>query len=176
MFAVLLSLTLFLATPQASSGRGYGHVDFANSGSPAAQADFLDGLALLHDFEYGAAAAAFQRAQAKDPGFAMAYWGEAMTFNHPIWMQQDFKAARAVLNRLAPSATERRAKAKTDREREYLDSVEILYGEGSKEDRDYRYQDDEYTHCQNYRTSAHANSPCLTGFPVSSNAAAIFYA
>lgn len=141
MFAALLSLTLFLATPQASPGRGYGHVDFANSGSPAAQADFLDGLALLHDFEYGAAAAAFQRAQAKDPGFAMAYWGEAMTFNHPIWMQQDLKAARAVLNRLAPSATERRAKAKTDREKEYLDSVEILYGEGSKEDRDYRYQD-----------------------------------
>jgi len=21
----------------------------------------------------------------------MAYWGEAMTFNHPIWMQQDLK-------------------------------------------------------------------------------------
>src|SRR5512144_1423726 len=127
MFAIVLTVSLLLGGIQSSAGRGYGHVEFANSGSPAAQADFLDGLALLHDFEYGAAAAAFQRAQAKDPGFAMAYWGEAMTFNHPIWMQQDLKAARAVLNKLAPSAAERKAKAKTDREKEYLDAIEVLY-------------------------------------------------
>jgi tetratricopeptide (TPR) repeat protein len=125
----------------ASVAEGYGHVEFANSGAPAAQADFLDGLALLHDFEYGAAAEAFRRAEAADPGFAMAYWGEAMTFNHPIWMQQDLAAARAALAKLAPTAQERAAKAKTDRENAYLNAVEILYGEGSKEERDFRYED-----------------------------------
>ena len=125
----------------ASDDGGYGQVAFANSGSPAAQTDFLNGLALLHDFEYPAAAAAFRRAQTIDPGFAMAYWGEAMTFNHPIWMQQDLKAARAALNKLAPTPAERRAKAKTDREKEYLDTVEILYGDGTKEERDSRYLD-----------------------------------
>jgi tetratricopeptide (TPR) repeat protein len=140
MFAIALSLGLLLGGFQSSANRGYGHVDFANSGSPAAQADFLDGLALLHDFEYPAAAAAFQRAEAADPGFAMAYWGEAMTFNHPVWMQQDLKAARAALNKLAPTAAERRAKAKTDREKEYFDAVEILYGEGSKAERDLQYE------------------------------------
>jgi tetratricopeptide (TPR) repeat protein len=140
MFAIILSLSLLLSGPQTSAGGGYGHVEFANSGSPAAQADFLDGLALLHDFEYSTAAAAFRRAQTKDPGFAMAYWGEAMTFNHPVWMQQDLKAARGVLNKLAPTAAERRAKAKTDREKEYLDSIEVLYGEGTKEERDFRYE------------------------------------
>jgi tetratricopeptide (TPR) repeat protein len=141
MFVIAITLSLLLAGSQASADGGYGHVDFANSGAPAAQADFLDGLALLHDFEYPAAAAAFRRAEAVDPGFAMAYWGEAMTFNHPIWMQQDLKAAQAALNKLAPTPAARRAKAKTDREKAYLDTVEILYGTGSKEERDFRYED-----------------------------------
>lgn len=140
MFAIALIFSLLFGGPQSSAARGYGHVDFANSGSASAQADFLDGLALLHDFEYPAAAAAFRRAQAADPGFAMAYWGEAMTFNHPIWMQQDLKAAQAALNKLAPTAPERRARAKTDREKAYLDAVEILYGEGTTEERDFRYE------------------------------------
>jgi tetratricopeptide (TPR) repeat protein len=122
------------------SAHEYGHVEFANSGAPKAQADFLDGLALLHDFEYDSAAAAFRRAESADPEFAMAYWGEAMTFNHPVWMQQDLSSARAALNRLAASSATRRAKAPTDREKDYLDAIEILYGEGTKEDRDIRYE------------------------------------
>lgn len=131
---------LLLAGPAVSAAGGFGHVEFANSGSPSAQGDFLEGLALLHDFEYESAAAAFRRAEAADPGFAMAYWGEAMTFNHPIWMQQDLAAARAALSKLAPTAAERRARAKTEREKQYLDAIEILYGDGTKEQRDVRYE------------------------------------
>jgi hypothetical protein len=131
MRAVSLAVLLFLAASPAFSGGGYGHVEFANSGAPAPQADFLEGMALLHDFEYKSAAAAFRRAEAVDPGFAMAFWGEAMTFNHPIWMQQDLDGARAALARLAPTASERRARAGTEREKGYLDAVEILYGDGS---------------------------------------------
>jgi tetratricopeptide (TPR) repeat protein len=141
MFAIVFTLGLLFAGSPASVDGAYGHVEFANSGSPAAQADFLAGLALLHDFEYSAAAEAFRRAQTADPSFAMAYWGEAMTFNHPIWMQQDLKAARDALNKLAATPAARRARAKTDREKEYLDALEILYGDGSKEERDFRYED-----------------------------------
>jgi hypothetical protein len=141
MLAIMFTVGLFFSGSPASAAGGYGHVDFANSGAPAAQADFLEGLALLHDFEYPAAAAAFRRAEAADPGFAMAYWGEAMTFNHPIWMQQDLKAARDALNKLAPTPAARRGRAKTEREKEYLDAVEILYGDGSKEERDFRFED-----------------------------------
>jgi tetratricopeptide (TPR) repeat protein len=141
MLVIAFTLSLLLAGSTASADGGYGHVDFANSGAASAQADFLDGLALLHDFEYPAAAAAFRRAEAVDPGFAMAYWGEAMTFNHPIWMQQDLKAAQSALNKLAPTPAVRRARAKTEREKAYLDTVEILYGDGSKEERDFRYED-----------------------------------
>ncbi len=137
---VALATVAFMVGSPAFAGHEYGHVEFANSGAAAAQADFLDGLALLHDFEYDSAAAAFRRAESADPAFAMAYWGEAMTFNHPVWMQQDQKSARAVLDRLAPSSALRRSKAPTDREKAYLDAIEILYGEGTKEDRDVRYE------------------------------------
>lgn len=145
MFALVLITSLLFAAPPVTNsfgdglGEQFGKVSFANSGAPAAQADFLQAMALLHDFEYPAAAAAFRRVQAVDPGFAMAYWGEAMTFNHPLWAQQDLKAARAALDKLAPDAAARRAKAKSDREKAYLDAVEILYGDGSKAERDFRY-------------------------------------
>jgi tetratricopeptide (TPR) repeat protein len=135
---VLVTVAFVIGVPAIASE--YGHVEFANSGAPAAQVDFLSGLALLHDFEYPSAAAAFRRAESADPNFAMAYWGEAMTFNHAVWMQQDLSAARAALEKLAPSRDTRRLKAGTDREKAYLDAVEILYGEGTKEDRDFRYE------------------------------------
>jgi tetratricopeptide (TPR) repeat protein len=141
LFLATLITWFLLAGAPASDDSGYGQVSFPNSGSLTVQKDFLNGLALLHDFEYASAAEAFQRAQTADPGFAMAYWGEAMTFNHPIWMQQDLNAGRTALKKLAPTAAERRAKAKTDREKAYLDAVETLYGDGSKEERDFRYME-----------------------------------
>jgi len=143
MFLVKVGLAAvaFLFGLSAVAAPEYGHVEFPNSGASSVQADFLDGVALLHDFEYAAAAAAFRRAESTDPDFALAYWGEAMTFNHPVWMQQDLKSARAALNKLGPSAATRRSKAQTDREKDYLGAVEILYGEGTKEDRDDRYEE-----------------------------------
>ena len=115
-------------------------VSFQNSGAPAAQMPFLRGLALLHDFEYERAAAEFQKAETADPRFAMAYWGEAMTHNHPVWMEQDLAAARAALARLGPTPQVRAGNAGTERERAYLAAVETLYGEGTKADRDVRYE------------------------------------
>ncbi|REJ72935.1 MAG: hypothetical protein DWQ36_12040 [Acidobacteria bacterium] len=133
--------------PGARSANLLGRVEFPNSGATEAQADFVQGVLYLHNFEYEDAAAAFRRAQEIDPGFALAYWGEAMTHNHPIWMAQDRDAANAVLARYAPSAEERLAKTATPRERSYLETLELLYGnlpataELDKEQRDDVYRD-----------------------------------
>ena len=118
---------------------GLGSISFPNSGNAAAQTPFVRGVLLLHSFEYQAAAESFRDAQAADAGFALAYWGEAMTYNHPLWQQQDRTAALAALGRLAPTPESRAAKAPTDRERQYLGAVEALYGSGSKHDRDDAY-------------------------------------
>ncbi|HEV2853887.1 MAG TPA: hypothetical protein VHC97_13880 [Thermoanaerobaculia bacterium] len=140
--ALLSIFALFLVFEAPAWAQGeVGEVSFANSGSPAAQEPFLRGLALLHNFEYPDAAEQFRKAQAVDPDFAMAYWGEAMTYTHPVWFQQDLDAARAVLGRLGATPEARLARAKTERERDYLRAIEVLYGEGTKEERDFRYSD-----------------------------------
>jgi hypothetical protein len=130
------------AAPQGPAAAApLGEVAFENSGAAAAQRPFLRGLALLHNFEYERAAAEFRQAQVADPSFAMAWWGEAMTFNHPVWMEQDQKSAEGVLARLGATREERLSKARTARERGYLDAVELLYGSGTKEERDKAYSD-----------------------------------
>jgi tetratricopeptide (TPR) repeat protein len=129
---------LALAAP-AAQAQPPAPLTFPNSGAPAAQASFLRGLSLLHNFEYPRAAEAFREAQAADPTFALAYWGEAMTYNHPVWMRQDAAAARGVLARLGPSPESRLARAPAGRERGLMEAVEILYGEGTKEERDRAY-------------------------------------
>lgn len=149
MRSLTLASLAFLATPipteaiaqSTSAAAPLGEVSFANSGAPEAQASFQRGVALLHNFEYERAAAAFRDAQKVDPRFVMAYWGEAMTHNHPVWMEQDKAAAEAVLARLAPTREARLALAKTPRERAYFEAVELLYGPGSKQERDRLYSD-----------------------------------
>lgn len=116
-----------------------GHVVFPNSGAPEAQEAFLRGVLFLHSFEYDDARDAFREAQEIDPDFVLAYWGEAMTHNYPLWRSQAIDEAREVLARLAPTREERAAKATTERERGFLEAVEILYGEGSKAARDLAY-------------------------------------
>jgi hypothetical protein len=118
---------------------GLGALSFPNSGSPEAQTPFLRGVLLLHSFEFEPAAAEFRKAQQADPGFALAYWGEAMTHNHPLWRQQDRTAALAILGRLGQTPEARATKAGTHRERQYLEAVEILYSSGPKGERDQAY-------------------------------------
>ncbi len=152
MFARRVTLAVLLAaaaacapapSPSASPGLthidGLGSLSFPNSGGAAAQEPFARGVLLLHSFEFDAAAEAFREAQTADPAFALAYWGEAMTYNHPLWQQQDRDAALAALGRLAETPEARAAKAPTEREKMYLSAVETLYGEGTKRARDQAY-------------------------------------
>jgi hypothetical protein len=107
--------------------------------APAHSSAYAEGLYLLHNFEYPRAADAFRKAQLRDPGNVMAFWGEAMTYNHPLWAYQDTEKGRAVLSRLGPTREARRAKARNVREAQWLDAVELLYGEGDKLSRDRAY-------------------------------------
>ncbi|SRR6266702_1572155 len=84
---------------------------------------------------------AIQSVAKNDPECAMAYWGAAMTYNHPFWdpsSQADETAAWALVQRgmLARKAS--------DRERLYLAAVAALYkdaGAGTKSARDQQYRD-----------------------------------
>jgi len=120
--------------------RVLGEIDFPTSASsPEAQQAFIRGMLLLHLFEYPFAREEFLRAQQVEPDFAMAYWGEAMTFNHPIWGQQDLEAGRSALRKLAVTHEQRIASTSEPVEKGFLQTIDILYGQGSKAERDRRY-------------------------------------
>ena len=117
-----------------------GSISFPTSGAPAAQAAFLEGVKNLHSFQFDEAAVAFQRAQKLDPTFAMAYWGEAMSHNHPLWAQQDTEAAKKILEKIAPTLEARLAKVKTEKEKAFLRAIDVLYySPGDKLARDTAY-------------------------------------
>ena len=136
---VVLALSLALSTGAAAQQQVLGRISFPTSGPPEAQRVFVRGVLLLHSFEYDDAIAAFREAQRLSPGFAMAYWGEAMCYNQPLWRNEDLERARAALARVGPTPEARAAKAPTARERGYLDAVGRLFGAGDKVARDRAY-------------------------------------
>src|SRR5438552_1168114 len=93
------------------------------------------GLVALHLFEYEDANEVFRQAQAIDPNFAMAYWGESMTYNQTLWRKEDIPAARRALARLGQTPAARGARAATPTERGLIAAVEILFGAGDPETR-----------------------------------------
>ena len=142
IFVLLLSILVLgpACHQQTNPGSNHlGELKFEVTGKPDAQPAFHKGLLLLHSFEYVDAAASFLEARTIDPDFVMAYWGEAMTYNHPIWQEQDYDKGNEVLNMLAPTPDERKAKAKLDIERDFIGGIDILYGAGNKSTRDSLY-------------------------------------
>ena len=123
------------------SEEGFGHVHMQISCSDRVTVDFDRALALLHNFWYDRALQRFNKVAKDDPECAMAYWGAAMTYNHPFWdppSQADETAAWALVQKGLT------AKEASPREKLYLDAVAVLYkdgGSGTKSSRDARYRD-----------------------------------
>ena len=119
---------------------GLGHVHMDTSCSQSVSADFDRALAMLHNFWFARALEAFKKVIQADPQCAMAYWGAAMTYNHPFWdapTQEDESAAWALVQK------GRQTTKKTPREEMYLNAVAALYkdaGAGSKSERDEAYK------------------------------------
>src|ERR1700675_180726 len=138
----LMAASLALFTCAGLNAQQLGSISFPTSGDAAAQSKFIEGVKDLHSFEFDEAAEAFHQAQQIDPNFALAYWGEAMSYNHPLWAQLDLPAARKALERLAPTLEGRLAKAHTEKEKAFIEAVnELFYAPGDKLARDNAYSD-----------------------------------
>jgi tetratricopeptide (TPR) repeat protein len=104
-------------TPAAAPGKAaapkLGAVFFPTSCGAKVQPEFEKGVALLHSFQYSLAEAAFTDVAKREPGCAMAYWGEAMSLYYPLWehpSEADLRKGRddlAKTSRLSMSARER---------------------------------------------------------------------
>src|SRR5262249_32809382 len=58
---------------------------------------------------------------------------------HPLWAEQDLASARRALEKLAPTAAARAAKAPAGKEREPVEAPDGLFGHGDKLARDIAY-------------------------------------
>ncbi len=136
-----LSLLGVAAVPGHGQFENVGSIDFPTSATGEVQQHFLRGVALLHSFGWRQAIEQFHAAQAIDPNFAMAYWGESLAYNHPLFSQMNAEEPRKALARLASTRSERSAKAPTAREKGFLGAVEVLWGDGDHVSRRVGYME-----------------------------------
>lgn len=120
---LLVTVLAWNVQAQESAELDLGTIDFPTSASGEVQQEFLTGALALHSFWYEEARDHFRRARELDPSFAMAYWGEAMTHDHPLWEQHDGRQGKAVLKELRRQDEVRW----TERERAYVDAVRVLF-------------------------------------------------
>lgn len=108
-------------------GEQLGRVSMPFACNEAALDTAQRGLALLHHMTYVGARAAFAVTIQTDPDCAMGYWGQAMSYIHPLWSdppnQADFDRGKA----LAATAMKM---AKSEHERAYVSVVTAYYAQG----------------------------------------------
>src|SRR5437762_4109929 len=110
--------------PEPGNMRGIGKVEFPISCAPAVQSEFARGVALLHSFFYEEARHVFTAVGERDPKCAMAQWGIAMTWWHPIWTPpapNEMSAGKAAIQK-AMGMT-----AGTERERSFIAALNAYY-------------------------------------------------
>jgi hypothetical protein len=103
-----------------------GTVVFRTSCDSRVEATFDRAVALLHSFAYSASRAAFSEIAERDPGCAMAHWGEAMTYYHQLWEPQidSEDELRAGAEEIRHAAT---VNGSSRRERQYIDALQRYY-------------------------------------------------
>jgi len=140
-FVVLLLSSLLAASAFADEEHQHpagdpeklGSVFFPTSCAPAVQKQFQRGVAMMHSFWYEEAERTFNQVAQGDPGCAMAQWGVAMSYFHPIWDTRGPDAA--ILKKGAEAVEKAKAlSAKTERERDYVAAIEVFYKDSDKLD------------------------------------------
>jgi tetratricopeptide (TPR) repeat protein len=138
-----------------------GHVNFPTSCNAVAQQEFNRAMALLHSFQYAEAETAFSMVSSTDPKCAMAYWGKAMSYYHPLWAppnSTDLQKGAAAIAQASMLG------AATERERDYIAALASFYKDADKVD-----------HGTRARAYAEAMQQIYRRYP-QDNEAAIFYA
>ncbi|MDF1761330.1 MAG: hypothetical protein P1U40_12425 [Coxiellaceae bacterium] len=114
-----------------------GQVGFnATAKNEAAARHFELGLEFLHAFMYQLAIDQFKAAQKLDPGFMLAYWGEAMAYKHAIWNVENQRASRDALNRYEKNKDGRQLSTK---ESFYLQAAKAYFADAPQKQRDDNY-------------------------------------
>jgi len=126
-FVIALSVTsarLDARQDHSSHSDALGSVHFETSCSAVVNPTLTRAVALLHSFGYEEARRAFEDAAARDERCAMAHWGIAMTWWHPLWAPP----TKAELTSGHQAATKAKTiGGRTPRERAYIEAIGLFY-------------------------------------------------
>jgi tetratricopeptide (TPR) repeat protein len=137
--AVTLSAGISLGQPaygQANDEK-LGNVNFETSCNPEAQKLFNRGMLYQHSFWYRASQHVFEDVLKADPECGIAYWGIALSM---LWNPHVPTPAKNLADGAAVIAKGKSVGAKTQRERDYLDALGVMYADHEKIDHRTRIQ------------------------------------
>ena len=107
-----------------------GDVRFETSCDEDVKGEFDSAVATLHSFEFEEAHGMFESIASKDPDCAMAAWGVAMTYYHPLWAPPTDEELR-----LGVEAVERaRSLEATERETLYIEASGAFFDDAESAD------------------------------------------
>jgi len=108
-----------------AGGERLGKVHFLTSCAAPVAEEFDHAIALLHSFEFADAITGFKKVLESDPSCGIAQWGIAMsTWGNPF---AGLRSPKTLQDGLAAAQTAQTIGAKSDREREYIAAVALLY-------------------------------------------------
>src|SRR5437879_794611 len=114
-----------------------GTVHFETSCKPEAQKLFDSAMLYQHSFWYRASQRVFEDALKADPECGIAYWGIALSL---LWNPHTAPPAKNLAEGAAAIAKGQSVGAKSQRERDYLDALAVMYADYGKVDHRTRLQ------------------------------------
>jgi tetratricopeptide (TPR) repeat protein len=129
--AIAAALGLTLAQPALAQAddQKLGKVHFETSCKPDAQKQFDRAILYQHSFWYRASQMAFEDALKADPECGMAYWGIALSL---LWNPHVPAPAKNLGEGAAAIAKGKSVGANTQRERDYIDALAVIYVDHDK--------------------------------------------
>ena len=110
----------------AQSDSKLGKVSFETSCKPEAQKEFNRAMLYQHSFWYRASQKAFEDVLKFDPECGIAYWGAALSL---LWNPHAVPPPKNVADGAAMVAKGKSVGAKTQRERDYIDALAVMYAD-----------------------------------------------
>jgi hypothetical protein len=131
--ATLAAVPALAQEHQHPAGERLGTVKFQTSCTPPAQEKFHHALALLHSFEFGPAIQDFTAAAQADSRCAIAHWGIALArWTNPF--QAAIRPPAQLQQGADAIALARKADARTEREKDYIEAAATLYTDAATRD------------------------------------------
>jgi tetratricopeptide (TPR) repeat protein len=134
-FAVAIGLAAATALAQPAAGQTddtkLGKVHFETSCKPEAQKHFDRAMLYQHSFWYRASQAVFEDVLKADPECGVAYWGIALSL---LWNPHVPTPAKNLSEGAAAIAKGRAVGTKSQRERDYIDALAVMYTDHEKID------------------------------------------